>query len=122
MKKILNLFFVSIIAASLFTACDKKEENISETENLTEVEKLMRDNEYIIVDVRTKSEYLSGHLVGAINIPYDQISEDDLDKDKLIFVYCKSGSRSQIAYETLTELGYSVYDLGAYSSINLPKE
>lgn len=122
MKKILNVLFVSIIAVSLFTACNKKEENLNETENLTEVEKLMRDNEYIILDVRTKNEYNSGHVVGAINIPHDQIKDDELDKSKLIFVYCKSGTRSQLAYEILTNLGYRVHNLGSYSSIDLPKE
>lgn len=122
MKKIICLVFISVIAVSLFTACDKKEENINAKENLTEVEKLMRDNEYVIVDVRTKSEYNSGHVVGAINIPHDKIEDNELDKNKLIFVYCKSGTRSQLAYETLTSLGYRVYNLGSYSSIDLPKE
>lgn len=112
MKKLL-LF--SIIAVFLFTGCNKEE-------NLTEVKKLMIDNEYVIVDVRTKSEYNSGHVVGAINIPHDKIEDNELDKNKLIFVYCKSGTRSQLAYETLTSLGYRVYNLGSYSSIDLPKE
>lgn len=63
------------------------------------------------------------HLADAINIPYDEIDNNiDLDKDKLILVYCMSDTRSSIAYTKLTELGYEVYDLGAYDKIDLPKE
>ena len=86
------------------------------------MEELMAENDYIIVDVRTAEEYSESHVVDAINIPYDEIEEANLDKDKLIFVYCKSGNRSGVAYNTLKNLGYEVYDLGAYSSIDLPKE
>lgn len=91
-------------------------------ENKSEVEKLMEENEYIILDVREKNEYNSEHLVGAINISLDELENKNLDKNKLIFVYCKSGTRSNIAYETLTNLGYNVYDLGAIATIDLPKE
>lgn len=76
----------------------------------------MAENEYIIVDVRTKEEYEESHISGAINIPYDEITDNNtLDKDKIIFVYCRSGARSEIAFNTLTNLGYTVYGLGAFS-------
>ena len=73
--------------------------------------------------VRTKEEYEEGHVKDAINIPYDEINENiKLDKNKTIMVYCKSGKRSSIAYATLKDLGYDVYDLGAYASLTLEKE
>ena len=54
------------------------------------------------------------------NIPYDEINEFmGIDKNTVLFVYCKSGARSKIATETLIDLGYEVYDLGAYENINL---
>lgn len=83
---------------------------------------LMKENEYIIIDVRTNSEYNSAHIVGAINIPYDEINEDiEIDKNKIVFVYCQSGNRSKYAYEVLTKLGYTTYDLGGYEEIDLEK-
>lgn len=88
-----------------------------------DLNKLMKENEYVIIDVRTEAEYQSSHLVGAINIPVDDIDESiDLDKEKLIFVYCKSGNRSKTASIKLENLGYKTYDLGALENINLPKE
>jgi len=87
------------------------------------LETIIQENNYIIVDVRTKEEYDESHVVDAINIPYDEIDKDiNLDNNKIIFVYCKSGKRSNIAYANLTHLGYTVYDLGAFSNVNLEKE
>ncbi|MBQ6687168.1 MAG: rhodanese-like domain-containing protein [Bacilli bacterium] len=110
MKKILLILIIFILVG-----CTKIEE--------PDLNKLMHENDHIIVDVRTPAEYESLHLVGAINIPFDEIDEDvDLDKEKLIFVYCKSGNRSKIASDILENLGYKTYDLGAISNIDLPKE
>lgn len=112
MKKIGLVLIISLI---FLTGCGSEKE-------LTYKE-IMETQEYTIVDVRTKEEYLTGHVKGAINIPYDEIDENtSLDKNKNIFVYCKSGARSSKAYETLKNLGFTVYDLGAFSSIDLEKE
>ncbi len=88
-----------------------------------EYQKIMQEQDYIILDVRTKEEYQASHLKEAINIPYDEITKDTkLDQNKYILVYCYSGNRSKIASDTLKEMGYMVYDLGAYAKIDLPKE
>ncbi|MBQ9853663.1 MAG: rhodanese-like domain-containing protein [Bacilli bacterium] len=94
--------------------------NTSDKENL---KTLMKENEYVIIDVRTEEEYLESHVSDAINIPYNKISENvDIDKNTVIFVYCKSGARSEVAFDALADLGYEVYNLGAFSEIDLPKE
>ena len=109
MKKIILL-----ILCFLLIGCGEAETNIK---------KIMEKNEYIVVDVRSAWEYSKSHVVNSINIPYETIDENtDLDKDKVIFVYCQSGGRSSIAFEILKNLGYTVYDLGAYESVDLPKE
>ena len=107
-------FFIVLFMGLFLCGCSKVEEKSVET--------LMKENEYIIVDVRTKEEYEELHVEDAINIPYDEINEDtELDKDKLIFVYCRSGNRSGKAFTTLETLGYQVYDLGGIDNIDLPK-
>ena len=67
--------------------------------------------EYIILDVREQDEYDSGHIPGAILIPYTDIeskAEEMLPrKDMQILVYCRSGRRSKIASESLAKLGYT---------------
>ena len=70
----------------------------------------------VLIDVRTRQEFLEGHLDGAILIPYYEIEYKIKgvvpDKNKTIIVYCKNGGRSQKAYSFLKKLGYSdIYNL-----------
>lgn len=73
-------------------------------------------NEIYIIDVRTIPEYLSGHIPNAINVPLDSITDIKnyvSSFDSKIIVYCQSGYRSNQAYQSLIELGYTeVYDMG----------
>lgn len=71
----------------------------------------------VILDVRTKEEYDSGHIKDALLIPDVEIlqkAESTLpDKTAMILVYCRSGRRSALAANDLIGLGYSnVYDFG----------
>lgn len=112
MKKI-----ILIIIAILLCGCSSQ---FLSNEELNEI--IKKDN-YIIIDVRTKEEYNELHVKDSINIPYDEINkETKLDKNKTILVYCKSGKRSDTAYQTLNSLGYEVYDLGSIDNIKLEKE
>lgn len=90
---------------------------------VSELDSIISENNYIVLDVRTKEEYVSGHVIDSLNIPYDEINENtNLDKSKTILVYCRSGVRSKKAKDTLVSLGYKVYDMGAFSNVPLDKE
>ncbi len=68
----------------------------------------------LVVDVRTPEEYRSGHIPGAVNLPLDQIQAwaKDLPKDRPVYLYCRSGNRSQKAAEYLVKEGYTnLYNL-----------
>ena len=64
----------------------------------------------ILLDVRTKQEFMEGHLNGAIVIPYYEISKriENIvpNKEQEIIVYCKSGARGITAVQILNKLGY----------------
>ena len=64
----------------------------------------------ILLDVRTSGEFSNGKLEGSINIPVDKVASDIVtiipDKNKTIFVYCLSGSRSLHAVDMMVKLGY----------------
>jgi len=68
-------------------------------------------NDYVILDVRTKEEFDEGHIPGAILIPDYEIQEKAetvlRDKAQLILVYCRSGRRSKNAAQILAQLGYT---------------
>lgn len=55
--------------------------------------------ETLLVDVRSSSEFASGHIPGAVNIPLDQIEArvDDLSRDFSIILICQSGTRARMA-------------------------
>ena len=75
-------------------------------------EKLNRED-YVLVDVRTRSEYRRGHIEGAINIPVDELRErlDELDREKTIVVYCQVGFRGYLADRILSQNGYNVLNI-----------
>ena len=125
MKRKILLSILIVVAVFTITGCEEKKEEKKEEmkEEMSILEKTLNEGNYIVLDVRTKEEYDTGHVKDSVNIPYDEIDENvNLDKSKTILVYCKSGKRSNIAYETLTKLGYQVIDLGAYDKVTLEKE
>jgi rhodanese-related sulfurtransferase len=74
----------------------------------------------VIVDVRSKGEYASGHIKGSINIPLDQLGSriSSLPK-KPIITCCASGMRSASARSLLQSKGFEeVYNGGGWSALN----
>lgn len=70
------------------------------------------EEDYKIVDVRTLAEYKTGHIVGAICLPDEEIDEDSAkknlpDKNQKLLIYCRSGIRSKDAAYRLGKLGYT---------------
>ena len=79
------------------------------------------ETDYIILDVRTREEYESAHIPGAICVPNETIGDEDIPelprKDQLILVYCRSGNRSKQAAGKLAKLGYTnVLEFGGINS------
>lgn len=71
----------------------------------------MSQKGFILVDVRSPEEHATGFIPGTdMNIDYRDIQARHRDigaqLDDHVVVYCKSGRRSNIAAETLADLGY----------------
>ena len=64
---------------------------------------------FLFLDVRTPSEFQSGHVPGAKNIPVQALAEHlaEVPKDKKVFVYCESGVRSTRATQMLVDAGFT---------------
>ena len=63
----------------------------------------------IVLDVRTKGEYGSGHIKGSVNIPVDQLQKNlqkFKDKKRPIITCCASGMRSASAKGILSSNGF----------------
>lgn len=75
----------------------------------------------ILLDVRTETEYIVGHIDGSINIPHTEIITRAgamlPDKNVVIITYCSAAKRSVQAQQMLSSLGYNnVYILGSMSN------
>jgi phage shock protein E len=72
---------------------------------------VMTMNDAVLVDVRSPSEYATGHVQGAVNLPLDRLSSDALallpDKSAPLVLYCVSGARSEMAAQWLRQAGYT---------------
>ena len=83
----------------------------------------------LILDVRTASEFASGHIPGAVNIPHTElprrIGELDASSDGEIVVYCEVGGRAQKAASALRKAGFTEVlhlqgDMRAWRNRQLP--
>jgi rhodanese-related sulfurtransferase len=76
----------------------------------------------VILDVRTKGEYGSGHIRGSVNIPVDQLHKNlqkFKDKKRPIITCCESGMRSASAKGILKSNGFiNVHNGGRWMSLN----
>lgn len=94
--------------------CNREVLNINEINYKELLQKIKGGS--ILIDVRTKQEFLEGHLEGAILMPYYEIHRKIGNiiphKDQSIILYCQNGGRSIKAYEILNKIGYNtIYNL-----------
>lgn len=85
------------------------------------------DNGALIVDVRTAEEFAAGHLKNAINVPFEEIATEfkqrAIAKDTNIVLYCRSGRRSGIAFDSLVTEGYTNgYNGGGFETLSQFKQ
>ena len=77
---------------------------------------LSGNEDLVLLDIRTESEYEAGHIQGAQWFPRGKLEYyiQDLikDPDSRIVLYCRTGGRSALATLTLKDMGYeNVVDL-----------
>uniref|UniRef100_A0A7V2ZH74 Rhodanese-like domain-containing protein n=1 Tax=Ignavibacterium album TaxID=591197 RepID=A0A7V2ZH74_9BACT len=78
-------------------------------------EKLKKDKNAILLDVRTPMERKQDYIKGSFHIPLYDITSEQKEllkfKDKEIICYCRTGNRSLIAASKLCKLGYNSANL-----------
>ncbi|MGM0844913.1 MAG: sulfurtransferase TusA family protein [Bacillota bacterium] len=62
-----------------------------------------------VLDVREEAEFVFNHIPNAVSIPLGELEERmvELNKDDEIFVICRTGSRSDLAAQTLSQNGFT---------------
>lgn len=113
MKKSL---FLSCLILLLSISSTLSAQSLSNLNATTFDSKIKQTPNAQIIDVRTPGEFMQSHIKNAINI---NISSNDfqqkianLNKNKAVFVYCLSGSRSSYAVRVLSSMGFKeIYNL-----------
>ena len=123
MRKILAVLVLALMSLSL-VGCDsdayedRKEQAKYRRITADEAQVLMeREQDYLILDVRSPEEFAEGHIPHAINIPMDRIGEEPPqelpDRNQMIFVYCVKGIRSMNVANRLAHMGYkNIIEMG----------
>jgi phage shock protein E len=87
-----------------------------------------RDDDALVLDVRTPREFASGHVAGAVNVDVNApdferrigelAQEGLLEPEAPVYLYCRSGNRSSRAARILVDRGYAAAtDIGGFGSL-----
>lgn len=112
-----NFFIIALAMLFSFTSCQSQtSKNTQVLEASAFAEKIKNTPNAQILDVRTPQEFAGDHIENAKNVNWlnaDFVTNAaTLDKTKPVFVYCKSGNRSNKAATKLSEMGFTtIYDL-----------
>lgn len=118
MKKV-NILFIYLSILLIFS-CNHEQKNISLISSKEFIKEYEQNQNAILIDVRTPEEYSKGYIKHAINFDiYSKSFEQKIstiDNSKTIFLYCRSGKRSNSAAHILVKMGFEkIYDLkGGY--------
>lgn len=106
MKK--AIYFILITLA--FVSCQGQQKEGVEKVSPEQFSQKINSVNGQLIDVRTPKEYKDGHIQNAVNIHlYDQDFKErinKLDKEKVVYVYCKAGGRSAEAVDIMKTNGF----------------
>ena len=115
----MNIKALLISALATIFGCTAQQQQ-SANDRILEPEEYIKaleaDNEACLIDVRRAEEYAAGHLPGAMLLDVTDSAGfsqgmEKLDKEKNIYIYCRSGRRSRTAADILVKKGFKVYNL-----------
>jgi len=111
-----NLLICLILSTTLLNCKETVAQDQTNLISPTEMLKSIDSSSVLIIDVRTPEEFKEGHIKNAKNIDFlspsftKEIS--GLDKEKPVYIYCRSGNRSGKSVKDFLNAGFTeVYDL-----------
>jgi len=138
MKKLQHIFIFMLVLGSFqigHTQFVKDLAHVKPTINNTRAkiffQMLNREKNPQIIDIRTPQEYKSGHIKNAILIDFydpnfaQNVEKAGLDKNKPIYIYCRSGHRSGNSIKIFQKLGFKHivnlgYGINEWKHLQLP--
>lgn len=103
-----NFIFILFVSSLLLACAGNETSHMTQNQLLSAIEK---NTAPMIVDVRSQSEYESGHVPGALHLPFYAIwsrhSEIKGNTEDTLILYCEQGPRAGIAKFAFWTLGYT---------------
>ena len=118
MKKISFLYLLLLVT---FSSCNDSTDSKITVISPEEMQTILQADNVQLIDVRSKEEYEKGSIAGAQNIDFfsPTFLEDinKLDKEKPVYLFCKTGGRSAKCAKKMVDEGFvKIYDLnGGFS-------
>lgn len=104
---VLVALFLVLLAAFFLNEARRSGKRLSPAETVRQ----LNSDQAVVLDIRERPDYVSGHIKGSIHIPLGALKEriDELKKHegKQIVVVCKSGQTAGTAIKMLTAEGLS---------------
>lgn len=125
---ILVTVFFGLLALLIGSEVSRKLSGAVEISPIEATQKLNRDKA-VLLDVRNEREYSSEHIIDALHIPQNELTQRLPElakyKDQPVIVYCANGNRSVSTCARLRKDGFQqVFNLSggltAWQSANLP--
>ena len=110
--KFILIIIIGVVMLGIF-------KNLFGQKDNTQLKEVIKEGAFL-VDVRTPSEFASGSVKGAVNIPLDKISGQlpKFKNKKHIVVFCRSGNRSGQAKSILEKNGFNnVVNGGTWNNV-----
>ncbi len=87
---------------------------------MNDIEDLIKSGKATIVDVRSRAEFMGGHVAGSMNIPLQEIPHrlEEFKSMKNILLCCASGNRSGQAAFFLKQHGIACENAGSWLDVN----
>lgn len=108
------LAILIVMAVTITIGCSNAIVDTGVNVSIDQALQMWKNNEVIIIDVRTPQEYKEGHIPGVANIQLDQLvsRSSEVPKDKKVLLICRSGNRSSQGTKLLRNKGFdNVYNI-----------
>lgn len=115
-------FLLLLLVFGVLVSCNSQTNDYVKSVEVADFKEFIKSLGVQLIDVRTPEEFKQGAIKDAVlmNFFADNFKENvaKLNKDKPVYLYCKSGRRSKKASEIFVALGFKeIYDLkGGYNA------
>tara|TARA_X000000368_G_scaffold355100_1_gene296761 strand:- start:1716 stop:2084 length:369 start_codon:yes stop_codon:yes gene_type:complete len=115
MEYLSNYWWLILIIISIVILISKSLNNLKKTNNIKE----FIDDNAVIIDVRSESEFNSGNLMGSVNVPLKDLiyRVNEFEKEKKYITVCTVGMRAESAKKFFKKRGYQVLNGGRWSNL-----